>query len=191
MKILFLGPECLRIEFFLKNLGHTVVRVQEKISLSMVKKENFDFGLSYRYIHLIKTDLIKWFQGRLINMHISYLPWNKGADPNIWSFLTKTPSGASIHIVDEKLDTGDLLLRQQVVHDLESSTLKSSYNLLIEIIEQLFIDNAQELLSFSIKPTKQELGGSFHTTVETDKYSKYWAKLGWDTPVRELYGKAL
>ncbi len=27
----------------------------------------------------------------IINLHISYLPWNKGAYPNVWSFIDETP----------------------------------------------------------------------------------------------------
>ncbi|MCL0081308.1 hypothetical protein M1N64_03665 [Peptococcaceae bacterium] len=47
------------------------------------------------------------FQGRAINLHISFLPWNRGADPNFWSFIENAPVGVSIHYLDEGIDTGD------------------------------------------------------------------------------------
>lgn len=44
-----------------------------------------------------------------MNLHISYLPWNKGADPNFWSCIDGTPAGVTLHHIDAGVDTGDII----------------------------------------------------------------------------------
>ena len=38
-------------------------------------------------------------------MHISYLPFNRGAHPNYWSFKDNSPKGVTIHFIDNGIDT--------------------------------------------------------------------------------------
>ena len=146
MKILFLGPECPALTDFLTEKGHSIVCKEDALDLQFLADCQPDFGISYRYLHIVKKPVLDWFNGKLINMHISYLPWNRGGDPNIWSFLTQTPSGVTIHVMDEGLDTGPILVQQQVQHDLDADTLYSSYARLSNSIEKLFIDNADAIL---------------------------------------------
>ena len=65
--------------------------------------------VSYNYKHIIQPEIIVLMNGRLVNLHISYLPWNKGSDPNFWSFIDNTPKGVTIHKIDNHLDTGAIL----------------------------------------------------------------------------------
>lgn len=53
----------------------------------------------------------------VLNLHISYLPWNRGANPNFWSFVENTKKGVTIHEIDEKLDKGKILLRKELEFD--------------------------------------------------------------------------
>ena len=39
---------------------------------------------------------------------LSYLPFNRGKNPNVWSIIESTPCGATIHKIDEKIDTGKI-----------------------------------------------------------------------------------
>eukprot|EP00392_Amoebophrya_sp_AT5.2_P019205 g19951.t1 len=63
----------------------------------------FDYCVSYGYRHIIRTPVIEGMfdRKRIINLHISYLPYNRGADPNLWSILERTPPGVTIHHIDE------------------------------------------------------------------------------------------
>ena len=40
----------------------------------------------------------------IVNLHISYLPFNRGSHPNYWSFVENTPKGVSIHEIDEQIE---------------------------------------------------------------------------------------
>ena len=77
------------------------MRTEETLSLTWIKEQNFCFGVSYRYRKIIRQDIIDYFEGKLINMHIAFLPWNKGADPNLWSYIDNTPKGVTIHRIDK------------------------------------------------------------------------------------------
>ena len=186
MHILFLGPACPSIEAYFYMRGHSFIRTEETLSLTWVKGQSFDFGLSYRYKIIISQDIIDYFRGKLINMHISFLPWNRGSDPNLWSYIDNTPKGVTIHRVDAGIDTGDILLQQEVSIDLETDTLRTSYDKLSHAVEDLFIANVDALLNNNIIPKKQSDGGSFHFVKDKNKFLSQLEKQWWDTPVREV-----
>ena len=81
----------------------------ESINASFCKEQNFDFLISYGYKFILKNDILSLFKKAAINLHISYLPYNRGSDPNFWSFMENSPKGVSIHYMDAGLDTGDII----------------------------------------------------------------------------------
>ncbi|MCD8568399.1 MAG: formyl transferase, partial [Geovibrio sp.] len=89
--------------------------LSERIDLPLIEEIKPDLIISYSYRYIIGEDVISAMNGGIINLHISYLPWNKGADPNIWSFLENTPKGVTIHKIDEGLDTGEILVQEELV----------------------------------------------------------------------------
>ena len=55
---------------------------------------------------------LKQLQIPIVNLHKAYLPYNKGAHPNFWSFAENTPSGITIHVIDSGIDTGNIIYRK-------------------------------------------------------------------------------
>ena len=90
---------------FLLSFGDEVTRTEEPLESGMKCLEHVDFIISYGYRHILKKDLIEMFPRKIANLHISLLPWNRGADPNLWSFLEDTPKGVTIHYIDCSVDT--------------------------------------------------------------------------------------
>ena len=76
--------------------------------------ESFDLAISFGYRHILKGDVLHNDKCPIINLHIGFLPYNRGADPNFWSFYAGTPSGVTIHLIDEGIDTGDIFFRQAI-----------------------------------------------------------------------------
>ena len=74
---------------------------------------------------------------KIINLHISYLPWNKGASPNLWSVVEETKKGVSIHYVDSTLDTGEIIVQKELDFG-DDVSLKESY---LNLIHNYFIEN--------------------------------------------------
>lgn len=128
MKILGLYNNELALELFqgLKEQGHEVILWKEKLSASWCVEQAFDLAVSYTYRYFILEDVIEALHGNVVNLHNSYLPWNRGADPNLWSIVEGTPRGVSLHYVNAGLDKGDIIA-QKLVCDTDEETLESSY----------------------------------------------------------------
>ena len=57
-------------------------------------------------------DLIR-FHWNAVNLHNSYLPWNRGSDACSWAIATGTPHGATLHYIDEGVDTGPIIYQER------------------------------------------------------------------------------
>jgi len=162
MNILFLGydeNQTLIINF-LKEKGYKVTTWKEKIDLHFCKK--YDFFISFGYKHLLKKDILEWGKNKFVNLHMSYLPYNRGSSPNYWSFQEKTPSGVTIHLIDEGIDTGDILIQKQITFKPNENTLRTSYERLKYEIEILFIENYKKIINGDISPSPQPKNGTIH-----------------------------
>ena len=172
----------------LKNAGDEVVHLNEDIFSNNYKIENFDFIICFGYRRLIPNKMVEKFNNKIINLHISLLPWNRGADPNLWSFLESTPKGVSIHFIDSGIDTGPILTSKKVEFS-NNETLRSSYNILLKTIESLFDETWKEIRLNKLKPIKQLGKGSFHKFKDKEQY-KHLLIDGWDTKINLIKGKA-
>lgn len=141
-----------------------VVLYHDKVTPEYIKELNPEIVISYNYSHIVKEDVIDLMGDKIINMHCSLLPWNKGASPNLWSFIDDTPKGVTIHVLEKGLDTGRLLLQEEVTFDEETETLASSYNKLQETIVDLLVSNLEDIMDGNIVPTEQKGEGSYHRT---------------------------
>jgi methionyl-tRNA formyltransferase len=135
---------------------------------------DFDQVISFGYRHIISSQLLATAKQPIINLHISLLPWNRGAHPNFWSFYDGTPSGVTIHVIDSGIDTGPILFKHAVSFSQRDKTFADTYKTLIQEIEALFIANIEAILSGTYKLNPQEPGGSFHRKSELPKEFAGW-----------------
>jgi len=189
MKILYLGPSVESMIAFLRSFDDEVVCSEEPISPESAIIEGVDIVVSYRYQHIIRRPVIEMFPNRIINLHISLLPWNRGADPNLWSFLEDTPKGVSIHYIDSGVDTGPLIAQKQV-EMLPDDTLATSYERLTQNIKELFFKCWSDIRNGLVQGINQAEGGSAHR-MKDKRLFEHFLSQGWDTPVRSLIGQAL
>ncbi len=185
MNVLFLGSPKSSIVSFLRDQGESVVVYEEKIDADFVASGSFEFIVSFGYRHIIKKDIIDLFSLKIINLHISYLPWNRGADPNFWSFVENTPKGVTIHLVDEGLDSGAILFQKEVQMSSED-TLRTSYEKLVSEICAMFSAKWPLIKSGQCQPRPQVMGGSFHRTQDRKSLEFLLEPKQFDTPVGNL-----
>ncbi|MCX6743106.1 MAG: formyltransferase family protein [Candidatus Parcubacteria bacterium] len=189
LRVLFLTNNeiSLKLADWLKDRpGEEVIVMQKEISKADIESCKPDFVISYNYRHIIKQDLIEILKGRIINLHISFLPWNKGSDPNAWSFLENTPKGVSIHLIDQGIDTGEILIQKKVQFNEGIETLASTYQRLNQELRQLFIDNWGNIKSFNLIPKKQLFAGSSHKSDDFKKIMHILGDEGWDIKIPEF-----
>ena len=162
-KILFLGysqNETI-LHNILENRGCQVVHSTEKLTSTT----GFDLVISFGYRYIISNEVIK-NSCPIINLHISLLPFNKGSHPNFWSHFDGTPSGVTIHLIDELIDNGKYLYQKKVVFNIKQITYKESYKILTNEIENLFIFNLEEMLSFKFQPKDYIEKGTYHSSAD-------------------------
>jgi len=124
--------------------------------------ENYNFVVCFGYRYIIKQSTIDKLGCPIFNLHISYLPYNRGAHPNFWSFYDKTPAGVSIHLIDSGLDTGPIVWQRLVNFKKEDDTFLKTYKVLIKEIENLFIEHLHCLLNDDWIAREQNGSGSHH-----------------------------
>lgn len=134
----------------------------------------FDLVVSFGFRHILKQEVIKSSPAPIINLHISYLPYNRGAHPNFWSFFEGTPSGVSIHLIDEGIDTGPILFQRYVNFSSEERTFTQTYQRLIREIEVLFLDNIDVIISRTYKPRPQRGRGTYHKLADLPREFSGW-----------------
>ena len=189
-KTLFLGPPNQKMHHFLVSLGDEVVAVENNISENPQVLDGIDFIVSYGYRFIIRSNVVDQFKSRVINLHGSLLPWNRGADPNLWSFLEDTPKGVSIHYIDSGIDTGDIIAQREIFFPSSSETLRSTYEKLSLELEGLFIERWADIRDGNIMATEQPLLGTTHKSKDRTPFERLLTR-GWDTPVEGLIGKAV
>lgn len=81
---------------------------------------------------------------RVINTHPSFLPYNRGKHPYYWAIVNGTPFGATIHRVDDGIDTGAILWQTRVQLD-PTDTGESAYNKAAESMENLLYAVAEDI----------------------------------------------
>jgi methionyl-tRNA formyltransferase len=194
MKILFLGAPDSHVFLWLKQQGEDVHSTLDKITVDYVLENKFNFLISYGYRYVLKKEILDLFPNRAINLHISYLPYNRGSDPNFWSFIDGTPKGVTIHYLDEGVDTGDIIVQKEVVFDsLETETLASSYQKLHTEIQNLFFQNWESIKSQRCSRRPQVGNGTVHKEKDKEALLHLIEKDGWNTKLSVLvdYGKKL
>lgn len=133
----------------------------EKEKLSLERASQYDWIISFGYRHIISQQIIDASKNPIINLHISYLPFNRGAHPNYWSFKENTPKGVSIHFIDTGIDTGPILIQKKCNFS-RTDTLATSYLKLKSEIEKLFYASFHKIITHEIIATPQTSQGTFH-----------------------------
>lgn len=185
LKILYLGERNRRIINYLSKYSNITVKT-DPLNLNIIN-EDFDWIISYGYRHIISENIIKFYKKRIINLHISYLPWNRGAHPNFWSFIDDTPKGVTIHEIDFGIDTGPILCQKEIFFNDENETLATTYEKLSLEIETLFIENWPKIMQNKITPKKNNYKqfGSYHRSSDIEKYFESLSKK-WNSEIKEV-----
>tara|TARA_A100000164_G_C21938065_1_gene789119 strand:+ start:3146 stop:3718 length:573 start_codon:yes stop_codon:yes gene_type:complete len=165
--------------------GDKVIIYKKKISIEFLKKNEIEFIISDRSRALITKDVIKLLPKRIVNLHPSFLPWNRGYHPNYWSAKENTPYGVTIHYIDEGIDTGMIIAQTEFTISKEKDTLKLSYKRLRKLMISLFENCWTDIRNFNVGEKTQEGKGTLH--YKDDFKGKFESlKLGWNTKLKDI-----
>ena len=175
-KIIFLGYSSKKtnlIKFLRKKKN--IVKVLGNSVINRKTIEKADLVISFGYRKIIKSSLFKFSKRPILNLHISFLPFNRGSHPNFWSFIENTPKGVTIHEIDKKIDKGSIVFRKKITFIRKNNlTFKETHNILIKEIERLFIKNYNKIISGNYLKKKIKLKGTIHKSSELPNNIKSW-----------------
>jgi len=108
---------------------------------------NHTMGISNSCRWIFNENQIKLFKKRLINIHFSNLPENRGSGGLSWDIMmNKYKSGSTIHLIEKKIDSGFSLLKQTFIfpkkfrntlYDMQKYSYKVQKNLLLKFTKKV------------------------------------------------------
>lgn len=137
-------------KFVKRDESVNVVDVKDQITHLLNK---YDFIISAHCKQFFPKELVQ--NVVCINIHPGYNPLNRGWFPQVFALNYNFDVGATIHIMDDKLDHGPILARKKV-KKYPWDTSESLYNRIIKKELQLFKDVFPKIISGSIQPEKTE-----------------------------------
>lgn len=181
MNVLVLGPDRGDLAGFIAQGGDVVQRTEAPVGDAAFRLAGVDILVCYGYRHLLLPETLASVGGKAVNLHCSMLPWNRGAHPNLWSFLEGTPKGVTLHVIDDGIDTGPIIA-QRLVPPHSGDTLRTSYDRLALEIEALFRTWWPLLREWRFEASDQRGAGSRHSVADLRRVEHLLVG-GWDTPV--------
>lgn len=113
----------------------------------------------FRYI--VQKEILNVPDLGSVNLHKAYLPFNRGANPNVWSIVEDTPAGVTLHYMTEDLDAGPIIDRRMVEKRPED-TAKDLYERLEKAQFDQFKEMWPDIRDNSVDTETVEEEGTYH-----------------------------
>mgnify|MGYP001039008228 CR=1 FL=1 len=108
-------------------------KVKEESFIQQLKEKNPDIILVAAYGKILPSSILTLPHYGCLNVHASLLPKYRGASPIQWAILNgEKVSGVTIMYMDEGLDTGDILLKKEILLD-SKETAQSLHDKLADL----------------------------------------------------------
>ena len=156
----------------------------EESQLRLVERLDPAFVVACGFTHVVPPEVLAVPDGGCLNLHPGLLPYARGYNPNVWSIVEDLPAGATLHYMDEGVDTGPVVATRDVETRFDD-TGKDLYERLERAAFELFVETWPRVE-----------GGSVDARVQDDSLATIHYKLefvdlceldpGEETTVREL-----
>lgn len=150
-----ISPFSNKEDFKILNTDIKVFDLKDQKHVDFIKS-NYDLIFSIHCKQIFPFDLVNHL--KCINVHPGFNPINRGWYPQVFSIINKTPIGATIHEIDEKLDHGFIIDRERV-HKTSFDTSETLYNKIVEKELELLENNIENIISNNYKTIKPEREG--------------------------------
>jgi folate-dependent phosphoribosylglycinamide formyltransferase PurN len=136
--------------------GSKSVDMKSGIAIAEIIK-NHDLVISAHCKKIFPRELTENIE--CINIHPGFNPYNRGWFPQVFSINNGLPVGATVHIIDDLLDHGDIIIREQVeIDDIDTSL--SLYNKIVEKEIEIFGKVLPSIIEGNIKSESPEIEGN-------------------------------
>ena len=140
-------------------------------NIKALKALNLDYIIGVHFPYIIPNEVLSIPKVGFLNLHPSYLPYNKGWHTPSWAILEGTPYGATLHFMSIQLDEGDVILQKRIEIG-PGDTANSLYAKVLKLEEKVFMEALPDLVSLKPNRTKQTHLGTSHTRKELKNMQK-------------------
>jgi len=165
-------------------------KIVKNLNNNLLKKyiNKNTLGLSNACRWIFKEKQIKLFKGKLLNIHFSNLPNNRGAGGLSWNIMMNNfNSGSTIHLINNKIDYGYSLINKSFkfpkkirasLYDMQNYSYNFQKKIIFQFLKKIFKNEA-----FNLNKINQ-----------TKANSCYWPKLdtkkngwiNWNWPANDI-----
>ncbi|MAE51803.1 MAG: formyl transferase [Micavibrio sp.] len=120
----------------------------------------YQFGFSCHSKQIFPAALVNAML--CVNIHPGYNPHNRGWFPQVFSILNKKPAGLTIHVMDEEIDHGAIIVQQKI--EIQSfDTSLTAYNKVIAAEVELFKQTLPQILDGSYPRKAMDEEGNYNS----------------------------
>ncbi|MBD7914118.1 methionyl-tRNA formyltransferase [Clostridium sp. Sa3CUN1] len=151
-------------------------------AIEYLKELKPDFIIVVAFGQILTKEVLDIPKYGCINLHASLLPMYRGAAPLNWAIIKgEKKSGNTTMLMDVGLDTGDMLLKDEVEIS-EDMTAGNLHDILMERGADLLIKTIEGLYGGDIIPEKQE-GETFYAKM----LNKELALINWNNSAIDIH----
>lgn len=130
-------------------------KVREPECIEELRKYQADIMVVIAFGQILPKEILEMTPYGCVNVHASLLPKYRGAAPIQWSIIDgEEVTGVTTMQMDEGLDTGDMLLKTEIVMD-EKETGGSLHDKLAAAGAKLCVETLKALEEHTVTPEKQ------------------------------------
>lgn len=158
------------------------VKVKEKEAVETLRGYNADIFVAAAFGQLLSEEILSMPEYGCVNIHASLLPKYRGAGPIQWAIINgEEKTGVTIMQMDKGLDTGDMLLKEEVVID-PKETGDSLHDKLASVGAGLIVEALAKLERGELVPEKQ----NEEDTCYAKRLQKSMGRIDWQQSAGKL-----
>jgi len=156
--------------------------VKDSVFFNSVSAQQPEFIVVVAYGQVLPSELLQVPSRGCINVHASLLPAYRGAAPIQWSLINgDQKTGITTMLMDPGLDTGDILLSQEIAILDDDNTITLSHSLAY-MGASLLVKTIHGIRDGSVSPRPQQNTPSYAPPLK-----KEGGRITWDRNARDLF----
>jgi len=141
----------------------------EEKGKNLLQELALDYIISIHFPYIYPKEVLDIPKHGTINLHPAYLPYNRGWHTASWAIEKRTPFGATLHFMDETIDTGDIIYQKELEIQIDD-TAHTLYQRVKELELEIFKEAWPILVSGNYVPKPQPKNrGSIHKKKDIEK----------------------
>lgn len=157
-------------------------RIREPECIEYLKKQKADISVVVAFGQILPKEILEMHKYGCINVHASLLPKYRGAAPIQWAVINgEKVTGVTTMRMDEGIDTGDMILKEEIVLE-EEETGGSLFERLAKTGAELCVKTLSEIE----KGTATYLPQNHEESTHTSMIKKQQGEIDWHKSALEL-----